>query len=389
MPGPFPFGQILAADPSNPSMVARNDQILIFAPGDSAMTPLTIWDLTHTIQLTNPLTVNDLGFGPAFIHDTLDQVAWSGGGLSGTFESYRGMRDEAVAARVAAQAAAALVGAPADDVVSAVISDSATTANLALLAQVNSELALRVSPLVSDAISKDPAVAQSAATMAQSTAGIIPAWKASTSYTSGQRVIAPNGDVVAAKASFTSTATFDGTKWNASAQSAAFTQGLDAAQAAAISDATTKYGGLPTRIDSLEKANGTDLVTNGSFRDGLTGWGNTGGWTVGNGAATTWARTTLGSDGSLTQSIVIPVQFLGKTLRLYARAMTTSAGTLFMRVTTTAGNTDSSQVLATGPYVLKTMDIPIPANQGTTPVVLNVGRYSGTVYMTAIRLEAL
>lgn len=179
---------------------------------------------------------------------------------------------------------------------------------------------------------------------------------------------------------------------DAAVQAAAATDATtkaNAAQAAAIADSTTKYGGLPTRVDSLEKSAGIDLVINGSFRDGLAGWGNLGGWTPGSGAATTWARTTSGSDGSLTQSIVIPAHLLGKTLRLFARAMTTSAGTLFTRVTTTAGNADLQHALATGPYVLKTMDVTIPANQGTTPIVLNIGRASGTVYMTAIRLEAL
>lgn len=106
MPGPFPFKQIIAADPSNPAMVARNGEVLLFAPGDTTMTPLVIWDLSHTIQLPNPVTVNDLGFGPAFIHDTLDQVAWSGGGLNGTFESYRGMKDVATAAEASSESSA-------------------------------------------------------------------------------------------------------------------------------------------------------------------------------------------------------------------------------------------------------------------------------------------
>ena len=37
------------------------------------------------------------------MHATLDQVAWAGGGFSGLFVSYKGMKDEAVAARRAAE----------------------------------------------------------------------------------------------------------------------------------------------------------------------------------------------------------------------------------------------------------------------------------------------
>lgn len=168
----------------------------------------------------------------------------------------------------------------------------------------------------------------------------------------------------------------------------AFESSVDAAKADAIADATTKYGELPAKVAALE-AGDLDLITNGSFRDGLTGWGNVGGWTVESNGVTSWARTTLGSDASLTQSITIPPHLLGKTVRLYALAMTTSVGTLFTRVTTTTGNTDLAHPLTAGAYQLKYIDVAIPANQGSTPIVVNVGRYSGTVYMTAIRLEAL
>jgi len=50
------------------------------------------------------------------------------------------------------------------------------------------------------------------------TAGYVPAWKPTTAYTAGQRVVAPNGDVVAAKTNFTSGATYSAANWNASTQ---------------------------------------------------------------------------------------------------------------------------------------------------------------------------
>ena len=109
----YPYEQIFAADPSDASRVATNGVVTIFAPGDTAQTPLTITTLTG-LPLSNPIQVNDAGYGPAFMHATLDQVAWAGGGLSGLFASYKGMKDEAVAARVAAEAAVTEVQSPTD-----------------------------------------------------------------------------------------------------------------------------------------------------------------------------------------------------------------------------------------------------------------------------------
>jgi len=108
----YSFEQLLAADPSNPSNIAQNGSITIFAPGDPTMTPLTITDPDGS-PLPNPFTVNANGFGPAFAHATLDRVAWSGGGFTGFVTSYEGMKEEAVAARAAAETAAAEAGAQA------------------------------------------------------------------------------------------------------------------------------------------------------------------------------------------------------------------------------------------------------------------------------------
>ncbi|QSZ54495.1 pyocin knob domain-containing protein [Paenarthrobacter sp. AT5] len=46
----------------------------------------------------------------------------------------------------------------------------------------------------------------------------VPAWKASTTYVAGQRVIAPNGDIVSAKGNFTSGTSYSATSWNPSGQ---------------------------------------------------------------------------------------------------------------------------------------------------------------------------
>jgi predicted RecA/RadA family phage recombinase len=54
--------------------------------------------------------------------------------------------------------------------------------------------------------------------LAKIESGYIPAWKADTDYTAGERAIAPNGDVVSAKVNFTSGASYSAANWNASAQ---------------------------------------------------------------------------------------------------------------------------------------------------------------------------
>jgi hypothetical protein len=108
----YTYEQVFAADPANPSNIAQNAAITIFAPGDVTMTPLTITDPDGQ-PLANPIPVNANGFGSAFAHATLDRVAWAGGGFTGFFTSYEGMKQVAVDAQAAAEAAAATAGADA------------------------------------------------------------------------------------------------------------------------------------------------------------------------------------------------------------------------------------------------------------------------------------
>lgn len=133
------FDQIFAADPANPSNIAQNASITIFAPGDETMTPIAITDPDGQ-PLPNPIPVNANGFGSAFMAD-IDRVAWAGGGFTGFFTSYDGMKAEAVAAREAAETAvsdaaasataaansAALVGAPADTAIATAINGAGET----------------------------------------------------------------------------------------------------------------------------------------------------------------------------------------------------------------------------------------------------------------------
>lgn len=108
----FTFDSIFAADPNNPTIAASNAAITISDPADPGKAPVTITDVSGS-PLPNPVTVNKNGFGPAFQHATLDRLAWSGGGYSGYFTSYEGIKAEAVAARAAAESAANTAGADA------------------------------------------------------------------------------------------------------------------------------------------------------------------------------------------------------------------------------------------------------------------------------------
>ncbi|MDO5743502.1 MAG: hypothetical protein Q4P23_03455, partial [Micrococcaceae bacterium] len=198
VPGPFPFSQIFAADPNNTANVAKGGSVLIFAPGDAAKTPLAL-TTESGLPLANPVPVNANGWGPSFLHATLPQVAWEGGGFKGTFESYQGMKDaadeaataardsansasnaaanaagavaehlaatvaEAEAAKVAAQAAAGLVGAPAGAAVLAAIGPGGA-AEATLNTAIESANEVQVPPLVAQAIAADGTVAEAAAT---------------------------------------------------------------------------------------------------------------------------------------------------------------------------------------------------------------------------------
>lgn len=126
----FTFEQVFAADPANPANIATNAAITIFAPGDATQTPLTITDPSGA-PLGNPIMVNANGFGSAFAHATLDRVAWAGGGFTGYFTSYEGIKQVAVDAQTAAEAAATTAGADAAAVATAAIGDATADADAA------------------------------------------------------------------------------------------------------------------------------------------------------------------------------------------------------------------------------------------------------------------
>jgi hypothetical protein len=122
----YNFDQVFAADPANPANIAQNASVTIFEPGDVAMTPIAITDTSGT-PLPNPIPVNANGFGPAFMA-SIDRVAWEGGGFTGFFTSYEGMKQVALDAQSAAENAAATAGADAAAVAAAAIGDATADA---------------------------------------------------------------------------------------------------------------------------------------------------------------------------------------------------------------------------------------------------------------------
>ncbi|WP_457948328.1 WD40/YVTN/BNR-like repeat-containing protein [Pseudarthrobacter sp. alpha12b] len=199
----YTFDFIEARDPSNTAAFASNASITIYAPGDATKTPLAITDTTGS-PLPNPITVNQFGYGPAFMHATLDRVAWAGAGFSNFFTAYEGIKDEAVAAR---QAAEAVQSQAAAGNFKGSKGDKGDKGDKGLDG--------------SNVLPTDDAIEQAIKTAGTKTATALSAtyaqqWKANTAYAAGQPVVNPSGDVVTAKAAFTTGATYDATKWNAS-----------------------------------------------------------------------------------------------------------------------------------------------------------------------------
>mgnify|MGYP003575681002 CR=1 FL=1 len=98
----YPIGMELVVDPDNPMNVVVGGSVGIYAPDDTdGVTLLPLKDL-NGFPLANPLTSNAYGFTPGFLAP-LPQVRWKSGEFSNVYNSYIGLRDEAVAAKNAAQ----------------------------------------------------------------------------------------------------------------------------------------------------------------------------------------------------------------------------------------------------------------------------------------------
>jgi len=106
----------LVVDPLNPSNVVANGLVSIYDPADTAGVTLLALKDPSGLPLPNPVPSNANGFLPPRIA-TVPQTMWKSGGFTGYFNSYKGLRDEAVGAKTAAQSAADSANAAASEVV--------------------------------------------------------------------------------------------------------------------------------------------------------------------------------------------------------------------------------------------------------------------------------
>ncbi|YCK81420.1 hypothetical protein M1D89_20485 [Arthrobacter sp. D3-18] len=129
----YPIGMELVVDPDNPMNVVVNGSVGIYAPEDTAGTTLLALKDANGFPLANPLTSNAYGFLPPFLAP-LPQVRWISGEFTGFYNSFIGLRDEAVAAKNAAQdaqAEAASAGANAAEVAQEALSGAVGNAQAA------------------------------------------------------------------------------------------------------------------------------------------------------------------------------------------------------------------------------------------------------------------
>lgn len=100
----YPFEMQIAVDANNPDTVVQAGVVTIVDPGDSTNTPIPLLDPAG-ISMANPIETSAQGFIPAF-QATIPHVKWHDGTYAGYLSSYKGLLDEAIAARQAAEQAA-------------------------------------------------------------------------------------------------------------------------------------------------------------------------------------------------------------------------------------------------------------------------------------------
>lgn len=101
----YPFDMQLVVDPLNPSTVVAEGAVYIYDPADTTFSsPLPITNL-QGVPIENPLESSPTGYIDEFVAQ-VPQVVWKSGQYTGLFNSFKGMRDEAIAAKEAAEASA-------------------------------------------------------------------------------------------------------------------------------------------------------------------------------------------------------------------------------------------------------------------------------------------
>lgn len=102
----YPFEMQIAVDANNPGTVVQEGNVTICDPADATNAPIPL--LTPGgLPMSNPIETSRQGFIPAF-QATIPHIKWSDGTYAGYLSSYKGLLDEAIAARLAAEAAVQL-----------------------------------------------------------------------------------------------------------------------------------------------------------------------------------------------------------------------------------------------------------------------------------------
>lgn len=99
----YPFEMQIAVDANNPDTVVQGGNVTIVDPADATNTPIPLLDPAG-LAMANPIATSQQGFIPAF-QATIPHVKWHDGTYAGYLSSYKGLLDEAIAAREAAQQA--------------------------------------------------------------------------------------------------------------------------------------------------------------------------------------------------------------------------------------------------------------------------------------------
>lgn len=120
----YPFEMQIAVDANNAGTVIRSGSVTICDPADATNTPIALLDAAG-IPMANPILTTSQGFVPAF-QTSIPHVKWTGGGFAGYLSSYKGLLEEAVAAKEAAQQAA-ISNIPAGGTIGQVLTKASTT----------------------------------------------------------------------------------------------------------------------------------------------------------------------------------------------------------------------------------------------------------------------
>lgn len=100
----YPYEMQLVVDPTNPRNIVAGGSVSIYDSADTGKTTLLALTDPNGVPIANPITSNANGFTEPFV-TTSPQVLWVSGEYVDYFNSFIGLRDEAVAAKTEAQTA--------------------------------------------------------------------------------------------------------------------------------------------------------------------------------------------------------------------------------------------------------------------------------------------